>query len=103
MTRKARVHQIFSPPLDGESIEARSFEIIDREAPSHTFLPAEWRVVRRMIHTTGDFSIMGSVRFSPDAITAGVAALRLCRPLYVDANMIRSGLSLDRLRRAGGR
>lgn len=102
MTRKARINQTLSPPVSGERIEAMSFAIIDREAPSHSFLPEEWRVVRRMIHTTGDFSIIGSVRFSNDAIRAGVKALKACRPIYVDSNMIRSGLSPSRLRMACG-
>jgi len=103
MTRKARIHQILTPPFSGERIEALSFDIIDREVPSHSFPPAEWRVVRRMIHATGDFSIMGAVRFSHNAIEAGVDALRVCEPLYVDSNMIRSGLSLVRLRTVSDR
>jgi precorrin isomerase len=41
---------------------------------------------------------MEAVRFSPDAIAAGVAALHGCRSLIVDSNMIRSGISLARLR-----
>jgi precorrin isomerase len=73
-------------------------EIIDREAPAHRFTLEEWQIVRRMIHTTGDFGIMEAVRFSSDAIAAGVAALHGCRPLIVDSNMIRSGISLPRLR-----
>lgn len=100
MSRKARIHQIFATPLSGEHIEALSFEIIDREAPSHSFSQGQWEVVRRMIHTTGDFSIMESVCFSSEAISAGIEALKDGRPLYVDSNMIRSGLSLARLRMA---
>ena len=100
MTRKARIHQILTPPFSGERIEALSFEFIDREAPSNSFSAAEWLVVRRMIHATGDFSIMRSVRFSHNAIKAGVEALRGGGPLYVDSNMIRSGVSPARLRMA---
>lgn len=84
-------------PLSGPEIEARSLAIIDSEAPPHPFGPREWPVVRRMIHTTGDFSLIDAVRFSPDAIDAGIAALRACRTIYSDANMIRSGISLARL------
>jgi precorrin isomerase len=51
-----------------------------------------------MIHTTGDFGIMEAVRFSPDAVKAGVKALRGCRPIFADSNMIRAGISLARLR-----
>ncbi|MDX9787517.1 MAG: precorrin-8X methylmutase [Desulfobacterales bacterium] len=97
MTRRARIHQLLAHPLNGQDIETLSFAAIDRDAPPHSFSPDQWKIVRRMIHTTGDFSIMKAVQFSADAIRAGVAALRAGRPLYVDTNMIRAGLSLDRL------
>lgn len=92
------IRAFLDAPLSGPEIETKSMEIIDREAPAHRFTAEEWQIVRRMIHTTGDFGIMGAVRFSPDAIAAGIKALRGCRPLIVDSNMIRSGISLPRLR-----
>lgn len=84
-------------PLSGPEIETRSMEIIEQEAPAHAIPPAQWQVVKRMIHTVGDFTIAEAVRFSPDAIEAGVKALRACRSIYADSNMIRSGISLTRL------
>lgn len=98
MTRKPRIYELLAAPLKGPEIESRSFERIDQEAPPHDFDREEWEIVRRMIHTTGDFSIMDSVRFSPGAVAAGIEALATGRPLYVDSNMIRAGLSLARLR-----
>ncbi|HSR13918.1 MAG TPA: precorrin-8X methylmutase [Thermodesulfobacteriota bacterium] len=94
------IHQLYSSPRSGADIEADSFAIIDREASSHGFPPDKWEVVRRMIHTTGDLGIAGSVEFSPGAIQAGVDAIRAGRPIYADSNMIRSGISLERLRAA---
>jgi precorrin-8X/cobalt-precorrin-8 methylmutase len=85
-------------PMSGPEIEARSMEIIDREAPAHPFPPDEWQVIRRMIHTVGDFGIIEAVRFSPDAVGAGIRALRGCRSIFTDSNMIRTGISLTRLR-----
>ena len=85
-------------PMSGPEIEARSMEIIDTEAPAHPFGPGEWRIVRRMIHTVGDFGIIEAVRFSPDAVEAGVKALKGCRAIFTDSNMIRTGISLARLR-----
>ena len=85
--------------MTGPDIEARSFEIIDCEAPDRRgFSVDQWEVVRRMIHTTGDMDLAGSVLFSADAIASGIAALRRGAPIYADSNMIRSGLSLARLR-----
>jgi len=94
---KARIHELLNPPLSGERIEELSFETIDAQAPSHTFSEQEWPIVRRMIHTTGDFAMMQAVTFSPTAIEAGIAALRKGATLYVDSNMIRAGLSQMRL------
>ncbi len=86
--------------MSGPEIEARSFEIIDREAPDRRgFSVDQWEVVRRLIHTTGDVELASLVRFSLDAIASGIAALRRGVAIYADSNMIRSGLSLARLHR----
>lgn len=95
---RPRVHELYERPMSGEAIEAESLRTIDAEAGNHSFSPDQWHVVRRMIHTTADFGLMEHVKFSPDAIEAGTHALRNGRPLFVDSNMIRSGLSLARLR-----
>jgi precorrin-8X/cobalt-precorrin-8 methylmutase len=92
------IHGFLASPLSGEEIEARSMERIEKEMPSHPFGPEEWQVVRRMIHTTGDFGLIDSVRFTPGAISHGIEALRSGRSIYVDSRMIQSGLSLKRLR-----
>jgi len=96
--KKPFIHAFYAAPKSGQEIEEWSFAIIDREAPPHYFTPDEWQVVRRMIHTTGDFNIMEAVRFSPGAISSAVRALKDGSPIYVDSNMIRSGLSRERLK-----
>ncbi|MDO9585977.1 MAG: precorrin-8X methylmutase [Syntrophales bacterium] len=92
------IYDFLASPLSGPEIEARSFEIIDGEAPAHNFTPDQWRVVRRMIHTVGEFSIKDNVRISPEAIAAAASALREGKLIYVDSNMIRAGISLSRLK-----
>ena len=80
--------------LSGEEIERESFRTIEAECDLHIKLPApEWRVVRRLIHTTADPHIADTVVFRHDAVASGLKALRC------DSKMIRSGLSLARLRR----
>jgi precorrin isomerase len=95
---KPLIYRFYESPLSGEEIEARSLEMIEKEAPSHSFGSDEWQVVRRMIHTTGDFSLIHAVRFSPAAIQAGIEALQSRSKIYADSRMIKSGLSLPRLR-----
>ena len=93
------IHHLLKHPMSGPEIEARSFEIIDSEAPDRCgFSIEQWEIVRRMIHTTGDVNLARSVRVSPDAIESGIAALARGAAIYADSNMIRSGLSLARLR-----
>jgi precorrin-8X/cobalt-precorrin-8 methylmutase len=99
MTQRALIHDLLENPMTGQAIEDRSFQVIDREAGDHGFTRAEWEVVRRLIHTTADFEVAAVTKFSPDAIDAGKAGLRSGRPIFTDSNMIRSGLSLARLRR----
>lgn len=89
---------LYENPMSGEAIEVSSLATIDQEVGSHEFSPNEWEVVRRMIHTTADFGLLESVRFSSDAVESGIEALRSGRTIFVDSNMIRSGLSLMRLR-----
>lgn len=92
------IRALYERPLSGAQIEARSFEIIDREAPKHRFSVEQWEIVRRLLHTTADFALLDCVKFSEDAIDSAIGALRAGRPIFTDSNMIRTGLSLTRLR-----
>ncbi len=99
--KRSLIHDLYEHPMSGEAIEARSFEIIDREADATRFTDEQWQVVRRLIHTTADFDLINWIRFSRDAIDRGKRALKAGKSIYVDSNMIRAGLSLARLRKAG--
>ena len=59
----------------GRAIEHDSFAIIDAEAGPHDYAPAEWPLVRRMIHANADFEFNGLTAFHPDAMQAGLAAV----------------------------
>lgn len=84
--------------LSSEAIEAESFRRIEEEAGPHPFAPREWRVVRRMVHTTANFGLIPFVHFAHDPVTAGLNALKAGALIYCDSQMIRNGLSLARLR-----
>jgi precorrin-8X/cobalt-precorrin-8 methylmutase len=85
----------------GRSIENSSFAIVDAEAGEHTFADPEWQVVRRVIHATADFEFKSLMRFHPDAIRDGIAALRGGARIIVDVRMIAAGLNEERLRSYG--
>jgi len=95
----ALIHNLLANPMDGNAIEERSLALIDEEVPPHHYTSDEWAVVRRMIHTTADFSMIELVCFSPDAIDGARLALNAGAPIFADSNMIRAGLSQARLQR----
>jgi len=81
----------------GRSIEMESFRIIDAEMGEHPFPEDQWQVVRRVIHTTGDFDYARQIRFHPRAVASGVAALTRGASIFADTRMIAVGLSPWRL------
>ena len=86
-----------------QDIEAESFRIIERELGPTAFAPDEFAVVRRIIHATGDFSFAETLRFHPEAIAAGLTAIRAGRNILVDVGMAAAGVSADLLAPFGGR
>jgi precorrin-8X/cobalt-precorrin-8 methylmutase len=81
----------------GRSIEDGSFAIIDKEAAPFNFPSREWQVVRRVIHATADFEFKELTLLHPDAVDAGIRALRGGCNVVVDVKMIIAGLNEDRL------
>lgn len=87
--------------LRPEEIEAESFRIIEAEVGPHPWSPAEWPIVRRVIHTSADFEFARTLVISPDAVSRGVAALRAGRGIVTDTTMALSGIAKPRLQRFG--
>ena len=81
-----------------EEIEPRSLAIIDAEVPEpRPFAGAQWAVARRMVHTTADFDLLNHIRFHPDAVRAGIDALRAGADIVTDTRMALSGIPARRL------
>ena len=87
-------------PMD---IERESMRIIqaELEARGISLPPGEAAVVKRAIHTTADFDFADSLRFTPGAVEAGVAALLAGVPIFTDTNMARSGVNRGACERLG--
>lgn len=85
----------------GRQIESGSFAIIDNEMDEiyggHHFSELVWPIVRRAIHTTGDFEYAELFRLSAKALEVGIDALRCGAPIISDVSMITSGLNQNRL------
>jgi len=89
-------------PVKPEQIEAESFRIIDDEAGPHGFSPTEWRIVRRVVHTTADFEYVRTLRIHSGAISSGIAAIRSGKPVFTDTQMALSGIRKSEIARFGG-
>ena len=68
----------------------------------HDFSEDEWKIVRRIIHASADFELGRSVIIHPDAIQAGVEAIRKGRHVIADVQMIESGTGKKRFQKHGG-
>ncbi len=98
--RKPEVYKLYETPIKPEDIERMSFEAIERETAGHGFSSDEWVVVKRMLHTTADFSFMKNIKFASGAIDSATGALLQSAHIYADSNMIKSGVSEARLKSA---
>jgi len=73
-------------------IQRESFRIIEQELGPHGLSPEAWLVVRRVIHSTGDFEYAQLLRFHPQAFTAAAAAMRDGEDILTDVEMVRMGI-----------
>ena len=88
--------------MNPKDIESFSFDIIDKEAGPHSFPHDQWPIVRRMIHTSADFDWIKIVRFHPEAVARGIAAIRAGKPIITDTQMARMGIRQKAIESYGG-
>ena len=85
---------------DPKSIEARSFEIITETLGDKLdkFSESEKLIVKRLVHTTGDFDYVNIVEFGNNPIESVEEVLKEgnCK-IYCDTNMIVNGLNKNAL------
>lgn len=87
---------------DPQAIEEKSMEIIGRGMSSNDFDDQELKVVKRAIHTTGDFDYQNIIRISEGSIAAGIAAIKSGCRIVTDTRMAFSGINKRSLEEAGG-
>lgn len=74
-------------------IEQQSFAIITREIGQRKLDPQQAPIIKRVIHTTADFSYLDTLVFTHDAVQAGLAALQAGATIVTDTNMVLAGIS----------
>lgn len=86
-----------------QEIEAESFRIIEAELGPHSFTAEQFALLRRVIHATGDFAFADTIRFGPEAVAAGLQAIREGKNILTDVQMAANGISKALLAKHGGR
>ena len=87
--------------LPPDDIERLSFQLIESMIPPLGFTPGEREVVRRIVHSTGDPGVGPIVTFYPQAVEAGVAAIRRGATIFADVTMVIAGISKPTAERFG--
>lgn len=96
-------HTEFKPlTVQPQEIEEKSFEIITEELGEHPFTAEQYPVVQRVIHASADFDLGRSLVFHPDAIQAGIQAIRSGKLVVADVQMVQVGISKNRIEKFGG-
>jgi len=89
--------------LSPDEIEKKSFEILSEEIDLSDIPPERLPIVQRVIHSTADFEFKNSLIFHPDAITAGVTAIKSGKDIITDVEMVKAGIDMELLSRWGGK
>lgn len=87
--------------LSPQEIEKRSFEIIQKEL-GRELDPILDPVIKRVIHTTADFSYADTLTFSENAVQKAMEALRKGTSIVTDTNMGKAGINKNKLGQLGG-
>ena len=89
--------------LKPEEIEKKSFEIIEEETDLTGLPPEQKPIVQRVIHATADFEFRNTLVFHPEAVAAGLRALRAGEDILTDVEMVRTGINKRLLSKWGGK
>lgn len=83
-------------------IERRSMEIISEELGERVLDPTLAPIIKRVIHTTADFSFADTLYFSPDVVALAKKALSNGACIVTDTNMVLSGINRKIVEAHGG-
>ena len=73
-------------------IELESFRIIQAGRAWSSFPEPEGDVLQRLVHASGDFSVVDEVFISPGAVAAGIEGFARRARIITDVTMVQSGL-----------
>lgn len=89
--------------IRASDIEKRSFDIITDEDDFSGIPSEQLPIIKRVIHATADFEFKNTMVFHPDAISAGINAIRAGKDILTDVEMVRTGINKNLLGEWGGK
>lgn len=87
---------------DPKGIERKSMEIIGELIGELGVTPEEEKIIKRVVHTTGDPDYARLVEIHPEAIASGLAALKRGCKIFTDVNMVKMGINSKQVAGLGG-
>jgi precorrin-8X/cobalt-precorrin-8 methylmutase len=78
--------------LEWHLTTAQSLALIDQKIGEHSYSPAEYEIVRRVIYATADFDYQSLLYFSEKALIVGAAAIASRCTIIVDVSMVKAGI-----------
>ena len=79
--------------LHPSMIEDRSMDIIENYIGNNNIPIEQKPVIKRVIHTTGDFDFLKNMVFSEEAVSEGLKAVREKKIIYTDVTMVQAGIN----------
>ncbi|MBV8649062.1 MAG: precorrin-8X methylmutase [Paludibacterium sp.] len=89
------------PPYTPHPIEAESMRIITAGRDWSIYPTDQHLALKRLVHTTGDFTCVDDMFFSPGAAETGMRALLRCQRIVTDVTMVETGLKRAVLKQLG--
>ncbi|MCF6149040.1 MAG: precorrin-8X methylmutase [Candidatus Kuenenia sp.] len=86
-----------------QSIIDESFEIIEKLVNLGNVPELQRPIIQRAIHATGDTEYAYHLLFSPNAVEAGIKALKEGKNIVTDVNMVKAGISKNPVENFGGK
>ncbi|MEK6727330.1 MAG: precorrin-8X methylmutase [Candidatus Omnitrophota bacterium] len=88
---------------DPKLIEGKSFEIISGLLPDLKLPYAEKEVLKRVIHATTELNYVKDLIFHPQAVKAGLKAIKEGKDIICDVSMVEAGINRKALSGFGGK
>ncbi len=76
-----------------DEIERKSMEIIEKRIPTDVYSKEELLIVKKIIHTTADFSLRKNIVFKEKAIELALKNLKEGKDIITDVYMVSAGIS----------